>query len=382
LKNILWLASWYPNKLDRFEGDFIQRHAQATALYCKVHVIFIKKDIELKPGTTETEKHNSDNLSEEIIYYNSLRTGIKLFDKFLSHRSYKKHFREAVKKYIDVSAILDFVHVHVAMKAGLTAIWIKKKWNIPFVVTEHWVGYYRECVPSIYDRNWLFRRLNRKILSKAELFIPVTEDLGRLVNQSFFNVPYKVVPNVVKTNYFKYKALESVKFRFIHISYMTFQKNPEGIFKAARQLKDRGYAFEILMLGNKNKALSEMAGRYNLLTDTVIFQKAVPYADVAVQIQRASALILFSRFENLPCVMLEALCCGLPVISSNVGGIAEVITHENGILVENENIDELANAMQRIMDDYHIYNRQIIAADATARFNYSVVGKQIESLYK
>jgi len=41
-KKILWLVSWYPNKYDLFDGDFIQRHAKAAALYNDIHVLFIK----------------------------------------------------------------------------------------------------------------------------------------------------------------------------------------------------------------------------------------------------------------------------------------------------------------------------------------------------
>ena len=42
-KKILWLTSWYPNRMDEFDGDFIQRHAKAVALFCRVHVIFVVK---------------------------------------------------------------------------------------------------------------------------------------------------------------------------------------------------------------------------------------------------------------------------------------------------------------------------------------------------
>ena len=91
---------------------------------------------------------------------------------------------------------------------------------------------------------------------------------------------------------------------------------------------------------------------------------------------------MFSRFENLPCVILEALCCGLPVISSRVGGIAEVIDERNGILVESENVDQLADAMQQLVDNHALYNGQTISSDAIARFNYDTVGAQYLSLYK
>jgi glycosyltransferase involved in cell wall biosynthesis len=276
----------------------------------------------------------------------------------------------------------DYVHVHVAMNAGVAAKWIREKWNIPYFVTEHWVGYYRECVPSLFDNSKLFRFLNKRILEEAALFFPVTKDLGETVKKNWTDIPYRVIPNVVNTQYFTYKKYAPVKFRFIHISYMTFQKNPEGMFIAAKMLKDRGYDFELFMLGNKNESLTRLAERYGLLPQTVIFNDAVPYKEVANFIQNASAFLLFSRFENLPCVLLEALCCGLPVISTRVGGIAEVVNKDNGILVESENNSALTDAMQNMIDNYASYNRGKISADASLKFNYEQVGGQIAGFYE
>ena len=42
---VLWLTSWYPNKVNETNGDFVQRHAQAASFYCKVDVIHVEKDI-------------------------------------------------------------------------------------------------------------------------------------------------------------------------------------------------------------------------------------------------------------------------------------------------------------------------------------------------
>jgi glycosyltransferase involved in cell wall biosynthesis len=78
----------------------------------------------------------------------------------------------------------------------------------------------------------------------------------------------------------------------------------------------------------------------------------------------------------------EALCCGLPVISSNVGGIAELINNSNGILVENENIDQLAKAMATYLQNPDRFNQQLISTSASAMFNYHFIGNEIMQLYK
>ena len=382
MKKILWLASWYPNRIDNFTGDFIQRHARAVSQFCKVEVIYIKKDESLLPNSISAEMSELDNLTEQVIYYNSHKTNFKILDRFISFLNYKKHYRNAVLHYLKKNGKPDYVHVHVAMNAGVIAQWIKKKWNIPYLVTEHWSGYYRQSKPSVFDYNFLFRFLNRQVLINATHFLPVTQALGETVKKGFVNVPYIVVPNVVNTLFFKYNPTHAAPFRFIHISSMGYEKNPEGILAAAHLLKDRGYQFELLMLGNKNEELSEMARRSKLAPEVLNFKEAVSYKEVADEMQKSAALLLFSRYENLPCVILEALCSGVPVISSRVGGIAEVIDKENGILVESENIKQLADAMEQMMINYGYYDRKKIATESSARFNYDTIGQQIADFYK
>jgi len=135
-------------------------------------------------------------------------------------------------------------------------------------------------------------------------------------------------------------------------------------------------------VGSDDKELMRIAGEMNLLNSTVCIKPAIDYAGVANEMKQSSALLLFSRFENLPCVILEALCCGLPVISSRVGGIEEVIDETNGILVENENVPQLVDAMQQMMDQYAIYNKMAIAEKASGQFNYAAVGGQYFSIYQ
>ncbi len=150
---------------------------------------------------------------------------------------------------------------------------------------------------------------------------------------------------------------------------------------AALELRNRGYDFELIMAGNSVEKLQQLAAEQGLLDTVVFFRDAVPYHQVAEEMQKASAFVLFSRFENLPCVILEALCCGLPVISSRVGGIDEVIDASNGILVESENTGQLADAMQQVMDNTHNYDRRQISRAAMEKFSYETVGRQIADQY-
>jgi glycosyltransferase involved in cell wall biosynthesis len=107
----------------------------------------------------------------------------------------------------------------------------------------------------------------------------------------------------------------------------------------------------------------------------------VSYEAVASMLKQSHTMIMFSRFENLPCVIIEALCCGLPVISTNVGGIPELIDQSNGILINNEDEEALYDAMQQVYLNCKNYNRNFISKSAQRKFSYQTVAKQIEEVY-
>jgi len=80
--------------------------------------------------------------------------------------------------------------------------------------------------------------------------------------------------------------------------------------------------------------------------------------DIPAILKSIDAYVLPSREEGLGTSILEALTAGLPVVSTNTGGIPDSVRHEEtGLLVEPENPDALAAAMVRLMDDRELGRR-------------------------
>jgi len=381
MSSVLWLTSWYPSRVHPTNGDFVERHAHAVAEFVPLIVLLIEKDETLPAGKTALIKTEEQNLTVYKVYYGKSGWG-KLFEKIHSVLKYRNLQK---KMYADISrkhGIPAIVHVHVAMKAGMLALYLKSRYRIPFVVSEHWTGYYKESNPNIYTIGNTLRSLIKQVIRQASQIFPVSADLGKKMCETVVPVPFEVIPNVVDTRLFNYKPAAIPKFRFIHPSYLNYQKNPEGMIEAAALLAQKGYQFELVLIGNKKPELELLAKQKGLFNTHVFIKDFVSYPEVANQMQQSSALLMFSRFENLPCVVLEALCCGLPVISTSVGGVAEVINDGNGLLVKNEDVEGLSNAMKKMIDDYTSYNRSQIAAGAAKKFSYSIVGSQYNEWYR
>ncbi len=381
-QHILWLASWYPNALTPYDGDFIQRHAKAVSRFQEITVIHIKKDEKgVITKDVKVVSSSEKNLHEKIVFYHSAKTKSRFLNRLISSVKYKKIYRQVLEKYIKENGKPTLVHVHVALKAGLLALYLKKKTNIPFIVTEHWSGYFKEAKVNIYNSGFFIRNYTKRVLSNASLLLPVTQKMGEVINKTVVKIPFEVVPNVVDISMFYYKPFENKRFRFIHASSLNYYKNPEGIIRAVKYLANEGLNFEFLFIGWVTQDLVALADELLLTGKYIFFRDTVSYEEVAVEMQQASSLVLFSRIESLPCVLLEALCCGLPVISSDVGGISKVINETNGLLVESKNELQLADAMKKMILHFNSYDRLSIAKKASAAFNYDTVGKQINRIY-
>ena len=71
----------------------------------------------------------------------------------------------------------------------------------------------------------------------------------------------------------------------------------------------------------------------------------------------------------------------LPIISSNVGGLAEALNSQNGILVTNEKLEQLENAFSTMITEYHAYDRKAISNDAKSKYSYNTIANQFYKLY-
>ena len=369
---VVWLCSWYPNELDRFTGDFIQRHAVAASELAEIDVVHVVHGSIVKKTVVSVV---NASLRETIIYTGST-------SKVARYWSMWKAYRRFFKGYETDHGKPDLLHVHVAFPAGLFGrIW-KHKWHIPMVLTEHY-GIYNTTVEDAFTtRSFLFQQATRRAVGAANMVLPVSEALAKGMMQFVGQFPYKVIPNVVDTHIFYNQSLVMPSpFRFIHVSNMAPVKNISGILKAFAEVVARRNDVELHLVGAQPAQYIEEAHHLGLLNKTVYFHAECTYAEVAEKVRSAHCGVLFSDSEMLPCSLLEWLCTGMPVIATRVGGIPEAINSTNGILVEAGNDRGLAEAMLTMMEQYANYNPQQIALEAVKQYSYSSVGKQISDVY-
>lgn len=384
MMKLLWLPGWYPNKTGPFDGDFIQRHARATALYHQVDIIYIVRDKDgLVTKNVLEERHLNMNVNEKIIYYHISCMNIFLLEKILSFIKHRKLYRKALKTYLAENGEPSGVHLHVVNKNGLAALWLKRRYNIPFIVSEQWTVYLPEAVPTYKDLPFLFKLMWRKTITNATGFSAVSKCLGNALTAIHQGLSFIVIPNVVdETVFFPMNRNAGNTVNFIHISTLGYQKNPKAILQAFAIVKKMNPAFRLSVFGPPKKDLEQSVTDLDL-QNHVLFHQEVPQQQLAVFMQQSDALILYSRYETFGCVVIEANACGIPVIASDIPVFHETIKENlNGYFVPGDNPELLAQKILWFMNqEREVPGKKTIAA-TTEKYNYSNVGKLFSAFYK
>ncbi|NCU02633.1 MAG: glycosyltransferase family 4 protein [Chitinophagaceae bacterium] len=379
---VLWLCSWYPNAVDPYDGDFIQRHAEALALYQQVDIIHVvqNKHFLTHIKAIEKQERKEANLSSTVYFLPLPETGLSFLNVYLFNKRFQKFYLQLVEEYITANGKPDLIHVHVPVKAGLTAVVMNRLHHIPFVVTEHSSAYFDHIPENYFSRNRYFRYVTKQSFRKALAVSSVSNWLLKRLHALFDVRQTQLIRNVVDNNLFYAQENNHTGIRFIHVSMMHPLKNVQGILKALSLLKEQASGWQMLFVGpvvNENVQLAEQLG----LAGHITWLGTLPYDKVAEAMRSADALVHFSNYENLPCVVNEALCCGLPVFSSNVGGIAELVNLSNGVLVAPGNSTALAEVLYAYLQKPLLYNKTEIAAGAAIQFSKNVIGKELQDWY-
>lgn len=378
--HILFLASWYPSKVSPQSGNFVQKHAAAVSSYCNVYVLHIAPS--LQDEKFVLEERNLDNLFEVIVYYKKITTkipGVSHLQKLIRRK--KAHwlgYQSILKK----AKKIDLVHVNVMFPAGLFALHLKKRYHIPFIITEHWSTFLAD---DPHQLSFIETFYVKRIAKSASLILPISESLKNALIKFGIKNELKVISNAVDTSIFKPDLNRNRgKVQFVHLSDLKDNpKNVTGIINAVKKLSELRTDFSITIAGNGDiERCRNYSNSLGIDSALIHFEGSKTTQEVAQLMQQHDVFVLFSNYETFSVVIAEAWLCGIPVISSNCGGLADEITPENGIKVPVKDELALMNAMSYLIDHISNYDKKTITGNALNKYSYESVGKLIFDHYK
>jgi L-malate glycosyltransferase len=379
---VLFLSSWFPTRILPTNGNFVEKHAESVALFCQVAILHVCLDINLRDKVYDVNRDTSNGIFKVIIYFK------KPGCKFPPIAATTKAFRYLRGYFMGYKMILenfgkpDIVHCNVIYPVGIFALLFKWMFHLPYIITEHWTGYTDEG----YIKPGVIRRFTSKMIVKnSSRITPVTKHLQNSLIKRGLNGIFEVVPNVTDISLFHPgSSLLRERKRLIHISDLgSLHKNSLGLLRVISKLAATRNDFELHIISDGDQALAiETAKKSGIFNTFVFFHGQKTTSEVAAMLIESDMLVMFSNFENFPCVIVEAMACGLPVISTNVGGIAEHVTSDKGILVKAGDEEGMKNAIDFALDHLPEFDKNALAAYASDHFSYETIGRRFTGIYE
>ena len=378
--NIVWITTWYPHEGEPYVGDFIQRHAQAISAFVPLTVYSCHEH----PTVNKIEIKKNGNLTEVTRYFKALKTGIKKVDNIIYWIRWYWILKRLLIKHKKEQGTPNLLHCHVTLNAGWLGLFAKRKWNVPFIVTEHWSGYLPEVTHNNYQAyNGWSKKKFKKIIRQVEVVTAVSKRLIKALRAIEPAGNFVRIANVVNENIFNYRPNHSTNSRptFIHISTLNEPKNAEGILQAIALVKEEYPEVLLNIVGSISSAIADIIVRLNI-ENNIQWIAEMAQDKLAEQIRGADALILFSRYETFGCVVIEANAVGVPVIVSDIDSMKELVKDEfNGLLAEEGNATSLAGKIKLIVEQKIKFNAEEISKATLSLFSYPIIGKQFFELY-
>ena len=332
------------------------------------------------PNIKESEiKYSEENgIKELIIRYPKSNGKLPGWVSFIKMKRYKKYHDLGLSILKKKGFSPDLVHCNVMNPAGIIAKYWRRKHKLPYVITEHWTGYLQ--TDGRYQSSAILKLSLPKIAKRSELILPVSEDLKNALSTNNLGKKFKVLRNVVNTD--KFFPKEKSKDRFLVVADLEDQqKNVSGILEAFKAFNINYPEIKLSIAGGGPDEVSIKQKAKELGLDKVVtFHGRIPAESLNEILAQSFASILFSNYENLPCVIVESFSAGIPFIATNVGGIAEVINKERGIIINKGNQKELAEAFELMLKND--FDRGKLRDYALNNFSYKEIGQQLDKIYR
>ncbi len=383
--NILYLPRWYPNRDDPMPGLFIERHARSVSPFTHVSVLYVHPDEKLKVKKYDIVESRDYELYQVKVYYKNCKSGIGFYDKIVNLTRFVRSHLKGFKLVRINSGSPDIIHVNVLTRLGILALLYKVFTGKPYVITEHWTRY----LPTTDTYHGFLRKILTKIVVRnASAVLPVTLNLQKAMeSRGLKNRNYHVIPNVVDTE--KFTPVErpgkNEKKTIVHVScFEDKQKNISGLLRVLKKLSELRQDWVCQMVGDgiHFDSLKKYAVDIELKEPFVIFNGLKEGEQLVNLMSTADFQVMFSRYENLPVVILESYSCGVPVLSTNVGGIYEHMNDDLGLLIPSEDEPALFEKLNYMLDNIEKFESQTIRKYAVEHFSKEVIGKQLYEVYR
>lgn len=313
------------------------------------------------------------------------KDGVKIFELSLPLGIYRralpflqyflvKLYKKAVKSVGEP----DIIHSHFYSIAAIASV-LKKRFNVPFIVTEHSSKLNR----NLLEISKLDQKLAKRAYESADRIIAVSHGLADNLKNNF-GAHAEVIHNIVDISHFQYvKRNPKDNFTFISVGNLVSIKCFDLLIEAFADAfnDDKAVLLKVVGNGPERDKLQHLVNQYDI-NDRIILMNEVGREKLEKIYPEGDAFVLASRSETFGVVFVEAMATGLPVIATDCGGPSDFVNEQNGYLIPIDDKQALIGALIKMRNNAYNFNSLEISEMCVKQFSPENIGNALTNLYK
>lgn len=379
-KQVLLVCPWL--SLDGAVGSFFREQAEIIAdeyepIFIKFEMHGLKSILNNRFLVNIKEEKTKENRTVFTLYYPRIRLISQKMNTFLLEKSIHFLFKQFKQRGIAIKLI----HCHSVMNVGHWALLMHKLTGLPYINTEH------NQVSFINKSNDSVNKI-KEALEKAKYNLAISSDKIRQFAANRLFPEFIFIGNMINP-IFKYKAKElNNTFKIITIGAFDPIKDHKTMFSALvlldKKIKEK-IIFEWIgsngWSDNQDKPTYEFLKSFSFNNIEMQLSPYLEREDIVLKLQEAHLFLFSSISEGMPVSVLEALACGTPVVTTNCGGVDNVVDEINGHIVPVADFKQLADKAYKQYINRKNIDHKLISNNILSKFGSDVFKQNILAIY-
>jgi len=268
------------------------------------------------------------------------------------------------------------IHAHTYL-GGAVALSLHKKLRIPYLITEHYTGWLDGSIKGFH------KNVGTQAFDHAASILAVSPSLNDGL-QKVTSSQVHTFPNFIDTSFFRpSSSSKSKEFHYVGIGDLISRKNWKELILAFTEVTKSHPSSKLTIAGDGDlkNSLTQLIESLQLASKISLVGH-LGKKELLQLNQSAHVLVHTSKTETFGLSMIEAMSCGIPVISYPHQTSSFIINQKYlGIVTSEYNTSALSNTMRVAQDNYSNYNFNVIRNSIEKRFGPKKAAKELRAIY-